>query len=48
MTKTISSRVISYSTVFKYFSNFNSLLKSVPIAVTYPEILSGDRFQKAV
>ena len=41
MTKNISSRVISQRTVFNYFTNVTSLLKSVPIAVTYPEIFFG-------
>ena len=48
MTKNISSRVISHRTVFNYFANFSSLLKSVPTAVTYPEIFSGDQFQQVV
>ena len=35
MTKNIFSRVISRRTVFNYFANFSSLLKIVPIALTY-------------
>ena len=46
--KNISGRVISHGTVFNYFARFSSLLKSVPIAVTYPEIFSGDQFQQVV
>ena len=47
MTKNISSRVTSHRTVFNYFANFNSLLKSVPIAVTYPEIFWETDFSKS-
>ena len=47
MTKNISSRVTSHRTVFNYFANFSSLLKSVPIAVTYPEIFWETDFSKS-
>ena len=46
MTKNISSRVTSHRTVFNCFANFSSLLKSVPIAVTYPEIFWESDFSR--
>ena len=46
MTTNISSSVISHRTVFNHFANFSTLLKSVPIAVTYQTVFRETDFSR--